>query len=107
LQINGFFVHWERKIFQKHKGLLDEINCFHDIRENNNIREGLNLSNFDSFFYLLIFGLFISILFYFYEQLIIHRLGIHEKVEQFIYKNDICRKISSTKYSLQANGKNL
>ncbi len=100
LQNNGFFVYWERKVFQKYKGLLDEINCFHNIRDNNDIREGLNLSNFDSFFYLLIFGLIASIFLYFYELVLMHKLGVHEKVKEAIYRNYFCRKISSMKYSL-------
>ncbi len=99
MQNNGFFVYWERKVFQKYKGLLDEINCFHNIRDNN-IREGLNLSNFDSFFYLLIFGLIASIFLYFYELVLMHKLGVHEKVKEAIYRNYFCRKISSMKYSL-------
>ncbi len=99
MQSNGFFVYWERKVFQKYKGLLDDINCFqNNIKDNNNSREDLNLSNFDSFFYLLIFGLFISIFLYFYELLIMHRLRVHEKVEEFIYRNYFCRKIRNIHY---------
>jgi len=60
LLTKGFFVYWEQKVFNKYRGLLDKINSFENdkyIRDHNKFRNGLELKNFDSFFYLLISGL--------------------------------------------------